>query len=55
MGRVFLSTLDDPFTAAEPRNRGADAAEGAQIMFVDFHAETTSEKIALVVVARRAA
>lgn len=46
MGRVFLSTLDDPFTAAE---READQlkAEGAQVVFVDVHAETTSEKIAL--------
>jgi metallophosphoesterase (TIGR00282 family) len=46
MGRVFLSTLDDPFTAAE-REIAALRAEGAQIVFVDFHAETTSEKIAL--------
>ena len=46
MGRVFLSTLDDPFTVAE-REIAALRAEGAQIVFVDFHAETTSEKIAL--------
>jgi 2',3'-cyclic-nucleotide 2'-phosphodiesterase len=46
MGRVFLSTLDDPFTAAE-RESDQLKADGAQIVFVDFHAETTSEKIAL--------
>ncbi len=46
MGRVFLSTLDDPFTVAE-REVAALRAEGARIVFVDFHAETTSEKIAL--------
>ena len=46
MGRVFLSTLDDPFTSAE-REVAALREQGAQIVFVDFHAETTSEKIAL--------
>jgi metallophosphoesterase (TIGR00282 family) len=46
MGRVFLSTLDDPFAAAD-RLLAATAADGAQITLVDFHAEVTSEKIAL--------
>jgi metallophosphoesterase (TIGR00282 family) len=46
MGRVFLSTLEDPFTVAE-REIAALRGQGAQIIFVDFHAETTSEKIAL--------
>ena len=46
MGRVFLSTLDDPFAVAE-RETAALREQGAQIVFVDFHAETTSEKIAL--------
>jgi metallophosphoesterase (TIGR00282 family) len=46
MGRVFLSTLDDPFTSAE-REVARLREQGAQIVFVDFHAETTSEKIAL--------
>jgi len=46
MGRVFMNAIDDPF-------RSADAAiarvleEGAQVIFVDMHAETTSEKLAL--------
>ena len=46
MGRVFLHAIDDPFRVAEreiERVRG----EGAQIVFVDIHAETTSEKMAL--------
>jgi metallophosphoesterase (TIGR00282 family) len=46
MGRVFLSTLDDPFAAAD-RLLATTAAEGAQVTLVDFHAEVTSEKIAL--------
>jgi metallophosphoesterase (TIGR00282 family) len=46
MGRVFISTLDDPFTVAE-REIGRLREQGAHIVFVDFHAETTSEKIAL--------
>jgi metallophosphoesterase (TIGR00282 family) len=46
MGRVFLHAIDDPFRVAGheiARVRG----EGAQVIFVDMHAETTSEKIAL--------
>jgi 2',3'-cyclic-nucleotide 2'-phosphodiesterase len=46
MGRVFLSTLDDPFTTAA-REIAAVRSEGARIILLDFHAETTSEKIAL--------
>lgn len=46
MGRVYLSTLDDPFAAAD-RLLAALADEGAQVTLVDFHAEVTSEKIAL--------
>lgn len=46
MGRVFLPAIDDPFRAAD-REIARVTAEGAQIIFVDMHAETTSEKIAL--------
>jgi metallophosphoesterase (TIGR00282 family) len=46
MGRVFLSTLDDPFAIAM-REIAAVREAGASAIFVDFHAETTSEKIAL--------
>jgi 2',3'-cyclic-nucleotide 2'-phosphodiesterase len=46
MGRIFLPAIDDPFVAvtrhiAEVRERGAT------VIFVDFHAEATSEKLAL--------
>ncbi len=46
MGRVFLQSVDDPFRAAlREIARVKDA--GAQVVFVDMHAETTSEKVAL--------
>lgn len=46
MGRVFLHALDDPFRAAD-REIARVKAAGAQVVFVDMHAETTSEKVAL--------
>lgn len=46
MGRVFLHAIDDPFRVAE-REIARVKDEGAQVIFVDMHAETTSEKIAL--------
>jgi metallophosphoesterase (TIGR00282 family) len=46
MGRVFMASLDDPFVAVNDQiARVRDA--GATIVFVDFHAEATSEKIAM--------
>jgi metallophosphoesterase (TIGR00282 family) len=45
MGRVFMLSIDDPFAVAL---REIDALhERARIVFVDFHAEATSEKIAM--------
>ncbi len=45
MGRVFMSPLDDPFAVAL---READALRAkARVIFVDFHAEATSEKVAM--------
>ena len=44
-GRVFMADLDNPFAVAQPevaRLRGQ-----THIIFVDMHAEATSEKIAL--------
>jgi metallophosphoesterase (TIGR00282 family) len=44
-GRVFMEPLDDPFRAADEfvaKMRGQ-----ADVTLIDFHAETTSEKIAL--------
>ncbi len=46
MGRVFLASIDDPFTTAS-REVARLKSEGAQLVFVDVHAEVTSEKIAM--------
>jgi metallophosphoesterase (TIGR00282 family) len=45
MGRVFMTPLDDPF-AVVLREIEAVKREAA-IVFVDFHAEATSEKVAM--------
>ena len=45
MGRVFMTPLDDPF-AGVLREIEAVKREAA-IVFVDFHAEATSEKVAM--------
>ena len=45
MGRVFMSPLDDPFAVAL---KEIDAVRGkARVIVVDFHAEATSEKVAM--------
>lgn len=45
MGRVFMQPLDDPFAVAL---REIDALRAkARVIVVDFHAEATSEKIAM--------
>ena len=46
MGRVFLQAIDDPFRVAA-REIERVKADGAEVVFVDMHAETTSEKIAI--------
>jgi metallophosphoesterase (TIGR00282 family) len=46
MGRVFLPSLDDPFRGAQLEVARV-RADGAQVIFVDMHAETTSEKLSL--------
>ena len=45
MGRVFLHTVDDPFRIAK-REIARVQEDGAQVILIDMHAETTSEKIA---------
>jgi len=45
MGRVFMLNIDDPF-AAVPRAVESLRAR-SRIIFVDFHAEATSEKVAM--------
>jgi metallophosphoesterase (TIGR00282 family) len=45
MGRVFMTPLDDPFAVVL---REIEAMrQRARVVFVDFHAEATSEKIAM--------
>jgi len=44
-GRVFMKTLDDPFRAADTLLAGLGPE--VKVVFVDFHAETTSEKQAM--------
>jgi metallophosphoesterase (TIGR00282 family) len=45
MGRVFMLSIDDPFTVVL---REIEALQQrTRIIFVDFHAEATSEKIAM--------
>jgi metallophosphoesterase (TIGR00282 family) len=45
MGRVFMTALDDPFSLGRAEVERLKAH--ASIVFVDFHAEATSEKIAM--------
>ena len=45
MGRVFMAPLDDPFALAVREIENLRAR--ARVIFVDFHAEATSEKIAM--------
>lgn len=44
-GRVFMGELDDPFRAADAQV--AELRTVAAVIIVDFHAEATSEKIAM--------
>jgi 2',3'-cyclic-nucleotide 2'-phosphodiesterase len=44
-GRIFMSGFDCPFRAAEAAI--ANIRETTQIIIIDFHAEATSEKVAL--------
>ena len=45
MGRVFMLDIDDPFVVV--KREIESLRERARIIFVDFHAEATSEKIAM--------
>jgi hypothetical protein len=45
MGRVFMTAIDDPFRIV-PEEIAA-ARQDAPLVFVDFHAEATSEKVAM--------
>ncbi len=47
MGRVFMDALDDPFAGVEHQLSACPLGEGADAIVVDFHAEATSEKMAM--------
>lgn len=47
MGRVFMADLDCPFRAIDHELTLCKLKQGADAIFVDFHAEATSEKQAL--------
>jgi len=48
-GRVHLPAIDDPFRTADSILKSLDASPGVgvKVRFVDFHAELTSEKMAM--------
>src|SRR6056297_2464333 len=47
-GRTFMQPpLENPFLAVEKEAGRLREEEGARVIFLDFHAETTSEKIAM--------
>ncbi len=47
MGRVFMNGTNDPFHKMNRILEGIAQNSGARIIFVDFHAEATSEKVAM--------
>ncbi len=47
MGRVFMGDLDCPFRAIDVELTACALKQGADVVFVDFHAEATSEKQAM--------
>jgi 2',3'-cyclic-nucleotide 2'-phosphodiesterase len=47
MGKVFMNATNDPFNAANRILDGIAKSSGARVIFVDFHAEATSEKVAM--------
>lgn len=44
MGRVFMTELDCPFRAVDNELTACKLKHGADVIFIDMHAETTSEK-----------
>lgn len=47
MGRVFMDALDCPFQALEQEISACPLKSAADAIFIDFHAEATSEKQAI--------
>jgi 2',3'-cyclic-nucleotide 2'-phosphodiesterase len=49
LGRVFMTEMDCPFRALDSEITACKLKRDADVIFVDFHAEATSEKQALAV------
>ena len=47
MGRIFMDAMDDPFAAIEKELESCRLGHEVDAVIVDFHAEATSEKLAL--------
>lgn len=47
MGRIFMPEMDDPFRAIDAELTACQLKRGADVIFIDFHAEATSEKQAM--------
>jgi metallophosphoesterase (TIGR00282 family) len=47
MGRLFMDALDDPFAALAELMQAHRMGHSVHAVFVDFHAEATSEKMAV--------
>jgi metallophosphoesterase (TIGR00282 family) len=47
MGKVFMTGTNDPFNKANLILEGIQQSSKAKIIFLDFHAEATSEKVAM--------
>jgi metallophosphoesterase (TIGR00282 family) len=47
MGRIFMDPLDDPFAGVDRELSACPLGEVCDAAIVDFHAETTSEKMAM--------
>lgn len=47
MGRLFMDSLDDPFRTVKEALAGETLGKTTDAIFIDFHAETTSEKMSL--------
>lgn len=45
MGRLFMDPMDDPFTKTKEFLKAYKLGHSVHAIFVDFHAETTSEKL----------
>ena len=47
MGRLYLDALDDPFAVSERELASPPLGNNADALVIDFHAEATSEKMAM--------